>query len=84
MNPLIRTLATTIEQERTMSTTTADDRREGYCDGLSQHWQAGRSAAYNAANHDARCDAARMPANAPSEALGGWERVVRWLRACLS
>jgi hypothetical protein len=51
---------------------------------LSLKWQAGRLAAYNAANHDARCDAARMASNAPSEALGGWERVINWLRAALS
>ena len=43
MNPLIHTLATTIAKERTMTSTTANDRREGF-----------------------------------------WQRVINWMRACLS
>lgn len=75
-----------------MTTDTANDRREGYCDGLSRKWQPGRSAAYNVANIDGRRDdekveaiISRRRANASAVAtVSAWQRAINWLRAMLS
>ena len=74
-----------------MTKDTANDRREGYCDGLSCKWQPGRSAAYNAANIDGRRDdekveaiISRRRAKPPVATVSAWQRVVNWLRAILS
>ena len=85
MNPLQTLHEATIAKERTMTTDTANDRREGYCDGLSRKWQIGRSAAYRVANHDGRRDAARMLEDVlTAPPVSAWQRVIGWLRAILS
>ena len=84
MNPLIHTLATTIAKEATMTAGTAQDRREGYADGLSGKYQPRRSAAYVAACWNAWQDADRLSLPRAAARPGFWQRVICWLRACLS
>lgn len=84
MNPLQSTLTATIAKEAAMTDTTANDRREGYADGLSGKYQPRRSAAYVAACWDAWKDADRLSLHRAAARLGFWQRVICWLRACLS
>jgi len=84
MKPLITKLETTINQENAMTTDTATDRREGYCDGMSRKFQQGRSAAYVAGNWDGWQDDARLAGAKPVAAVSAWQRVINWLRHALS
>jgi hypothetical protein len=54
-NPLIRILNRTVEREKRM-TDEANDRREGYCDGIAGHHQPDRSADYREAREDGAFD----------------------------
>jgi len=61
-NPLIRTLQSITQQEARMDDE-ANDRREGYCDGISDHApQTGRDASYANAWLDGKDDARRLSA----------------------
>jgi len=84
MNPLITKLGTTINQENAMTTDTANDRREGYCDGMSRKFQQGRNAAYVAGNWDGWQDGARLAGMKPTSPVTIWQRVINWLRHALS
>ena len=58
-HPLIRTLTRITEMEARMDDE-ANDRREGYCDGMAGKRQRGRSKVYRESFEDGRCDEAKL------------------------
>ena len=69
MNYLIEALADAIQEEATMD---ADDRREGYADGLANHYQPKRSPIYDQAWYEAHEDAKRLAP--PRVGRSFWQR----------
>ncbi len=58
-NPLLTMLDSIARKEAAMSEQ-ANDRREGYCDGIAGNWQATRSDEYNEARQDGAFDRAML------------------------
>ncbi len=58
-NPLVTMLDSIARKEAAMSEQ-ANDRREGYCDGIAGKWQATRSDEYNEARQDGAFDRAML------------------------